>query len=254
MNVSDPRRQIPSDASISRQLVQLTSALATSGSAPDPDRVVSEVLQAVPSAQHGGITLLRDGRAPFSLASSDGVPDAVDRIQHASGEGPSREPTTEHGVVLVDDLASDPRWPVFGPVCADEVGVRSMLCLRVALGGADRAALSLYASRPAAFGDGDRTRAGLLAPFAALAGEAHLRAEDVDNLTAALGTSRQIGTAVGIIMARCQVPSEEAFALLRKASMDLNRKVYDIAAEVEMTGDLPVRTPVLVERRELDLT
>ncbi|KGN39656.1 GAF and ANTAR domain-containing protein [Knoellia aerolata] len=254
MNVSDPRRQTPPDASISRQLVQLTSALATSGSAPDPVRVVSEVLHAVPSAQHGGITLLREGRAPFSLAASDGVPEAVDRLQHASGEGPFREPTTEHGVVLVDDLASDPRWPVFGPECAVEVGVHSMLCLRLVLGGTDRAALTLYSTRPAAFGDGDRTRAGLLGPFAALAGEAHLRAEDVDNLTAALGTSRQIGTAVGIVMARRQVPSEEAFALLRKASMDLNRKVYDIAAEVEMTGDLPVRTSALLQDGRLGLT
>jgi len=216
--------------------------------------VVSEVLLAVPSAQHAGITLLREGRAPFSLAASDGVPDAVDRLQHASGEGPFRERTTVHGVVLVDDLASDPRWPVFGPDCAEAVGVRSMLCLRLVLGGTDRAALSLYASPPGAFGDGDRTRAALLAPFAALAGEAHLRAEDVDNLTAALGTSRQIGTAVGIVMAQRQVPSEEAFALLRKASMDLNRKVHDIAAEVEMTGDLPVRTSALLERAHLGPT
>ena len=88
------------------------------------------------------------------------------------------------------------------------------------------------------------TSASLLAPFAALAAEAHLRAHDVGNLTAALATSRQIGTAVGIVMARHRVSSDEAFALLRKASMDLNRKVHDIASEVELIGDLPRQGPV----------
>lgn len=234
-----PQADHPSDLGLGHQFVQLSSALTTSKDALDPDRVVSLTVRAVPGAEHGALVLLRSQRAPDSVASTHPMVLEMDRLQHAVGEGPFFEPTTQHGVVLVEDLARDERWPTFGPRGSGELGVRSVLCLRMALGGDDRAALVLYAGRPGMFDEESVTSASLLAPFAALAAEAHLRALDVDNLTAALATSRQIGTAVGIVMARHRVSSQEAFALLRKASMDLNRKVHDIASEVELIGDLP---------------
>jgi len=51
-----------------------------------------------------------------------------------------------------------------------------------------------------------------------------------------LGTSRQIDTAVGIVMTRPRMTSEEAVASLRQASMHLNHTVHHVAAEVELTG------------------
>ena len=54
-------------------------------------------------------------------------------------------------------------------------------------------------------------------------------------------------------MARHGVTSEEAFALLRKASMDLNRKVHDVAAEVEHTGLVPGHQPVAADADAADL-
>jgi hypothetical protein len=233
----------PSDLGLGHQFVQLSSALTTSQDALDPDRVVSLTVHAVVGAERGGLTLLRATRAPLSVATTDELSPELDRLQYTCGEGPFFEPATQHGVVLADDLELDERWPRFGRG-ARELGVRSLLCLRLALGGADRAALVLYAGRPGVFDEAAVTSASLLAPFAALAAEAHLRAHDVGNLTAALATSRQIGTAVGIVMARHRVSSDEAFALLRKASMDLNRKVHDIASEVELIGDLPRQGPV----------
>jgi hypothetical protein len=37
------------------------------------------------------------------------------------------------------------------------------------------------------------------------------------------------------------VSSEEAFAILSRSSQELNRKLRDIAAEVEETGEVPDR-------------
>ena len=79
----------------------------------------------------------------------------------------------------------------------------------------------------------------MLAPCAALSVEHALRVQDTANFEAALSSSRQIGTAIGIIMARRLVTSEEAFDLLRATSQRLNRKVREVAAEVEETGELP---------------
>ena len=58
----------------------------------------------------------------------------------------------------------------------------------------------------------------------------------------ALTSSRQISTAVGIIMTTHRVQSEQAFELLRRASMDLNVKLRDVAEEVTLTGELPRRS------------
>jgi signal transduction histidine kinase/DNA-binding response OmpR family regulator/PAS domain-containing protein len=66
------------------------------------------------------------------------------------------------------------------------------------------------------------------------------RAEDkAANLERALSSNRQIGTAMGILMARLKLTDEQAFDLLRKTSQNRHRKLRDIADEVAMTGELP---------------
>ena len=61
------------------------------------------------------------------------------------------------------------------------------------------------------------------------------------NLQRALEHSRDIGAAVGVLMAFHKVPRDEAFELLRRTSQDLNRKLYSLAREVLATGELPSR-------------
>ncbi len=59
------------------------------------------------------------------------------------------------------------------------------------------------------------------------------------NLDRALASNRQIGAAMGILMARLQLTDAQAFDLLRKTSQNRHRKLRDIADEVLMTGELP---------------
>ncbi len=122
-------------------------------------------------------------------------------------------------------------------------GIRSMMCLRLPLGGDDYAGMNFYSDELDAFGDDDIAAGSLLIPFAALVLEAQLRHEDVRNLTSALESSRMIGTAVGVLMAAHRIPQETAFKVLRRTSMDLNRKLRDVAEEVTFTGALPPRPP-----------
>ncbi len=76
----------------------------------------------------------------------------------------------------------------------------------------------------------DRARAADLAAAAA---------DQVANLTEALRTSRQIGTALGIVMALRRVTQERAFDLLRSVSQATHRKLRDVAADIVFTGELP---------------
>ena len=55
----------------------------------------------------------------------------------------------------------------------------------------------------------------------------------------ALESSREIGTAIGILMARELCTADQAFDLLRVASQHTHRKLRDIAAHVKETGALP---------------
>ena len=43
-------------------------------------------------------------------------------------------------------------------------------------------------------------------------------------------------------MAMKKVTRDEAFGLLRRASQDQNRKLYELALEVLSTGELPCRS------------
>lgn len=62
------------------------------------------------------------------------------------------------------------------------------------------------------------------------------------HLRRALDHSRDIGAAIGVLMAMKKVTRDEAFGLLRRASQDQNRKLYELALEVLSTGELPCRS------------
>jgi len=61
------------------------------------------------------------------------------------------------------------------------------------------------------------------------------------HLKRALEHSRDIGAAVGVIMALHKVRKDEAFELLKRTSQDQNTKLYTLAREVLATGELPSR-------------
>jgi signal transduction histidine kinase/DNA-binding response OmpR family regulator len=58
------------------------------------------------------------------------------------------------------------------------------------------------------------------------------------NLHRALASNRQIGVAIGVLMAQAKITEEEAFDQLREVSQRQNRKLRDIADQVVLTGAL----------------
>lgn len=230
------------DTVLVEQIAQVTAGMTPDGEPVTPEALVGFARAALPHAAHSGLTLLREGRAPRTVAASDRVPLDVDALQYRLLDGPCLEAATGPEVVRSGDVGTDGRWPEFGPACVAATGIHSMLGVRLPLGGSDHAALNFYSTQIDAFSDDDLVTSSILAPFAALVLVAHLRLEDVRNLNAALDTSRTISTAVGIIMATRHCSRDEAFQALRRASMDLNAKLRDVASEVEFTGSLPDTT------------
>jgi len=227
-----------------RQLgTQLTGVAEALGGGPappiDPGRVVRFAAEAIRHAQHCGLTLVSEGRRPRSIASTSDVALRVDALHCATRQGPGIEAALDHAVVRVDDLGDDDRWPEFAVRCATVTGIRSILSLGLDVGGDDRAAMSFYSAGVGTFTELDAGMASMFAPFAALAVRGSVRQRDVAAVESALTSSRQIGIAIGILRAREFLTSEEAFDLLRQASENLHRKLGDVAAVVELTGELP---------------
>jgi len=63
-----------------------------------------------------------------------------------------------------------------------------------------------------------------------------LSRQHIDELEEALRTSRTIGAAIGMVMMSRQVAQDEAFAIIKRASQNGNRKLRDLAAELIATG------------------
>ena len=95
-----------------------------------------------------------------------------------------------------------------------------------------RGALNLFSDTPNAFDTDSADTGAIVAAFASvavLAAEEHRRADELQH---GLETNREIGKAIGLLMAAHQVTSDEAFQVLRRASSELNRKLADIAREL----------------------
>jgi ANTAR domain/GAF domain len=214
--------------------------LAKVGGVPQVlDRLCTLATDRIDGAEWAGISRGRDGTFRTVAATSDIVFD-VDAAQYALGAGPCVDAMTADHVYLAADLADDPRWPEFGRAAIGR-GVRSMLSYRLFLEDERDtiAALNLYSPAVNAFDQVDETLAVLLSTYGAAVLGRTVESTRADNLAIALENSREIGIAIGILMATYRIPREEGFNILRLFSQRTHRKLADIAADVAETGALP---------------
>lgn len=231
--VQTSRRRLRSLAAIARELEAETSPERTR------NRVTAATVAMVGGCDHAAISIVRRRGGVETVAATDEVATVVDAIQYETGEGPCLTAIYEHATYLIDDLASDQRWPVFSRRAITETGVRCMLSFRLFVQGDTLGALNLYSRRPAAFDESGRAVGTILAAHAAIAMSAARQMERVDQLEEALRSSREIGIAIGVLMNRGKIAQDEAFDRLRRSSQHLHRKLREIAADVVETGELP---------------
>lgn len=203
------------------------------------DAVVQHAADHIRGARWASVTTLRQGSFRTLAATAPQARDA-DALQYGLGSGPCVDAALDESMLVSGDLAHDPRWPVYGPRAVREAGVVSVASYRLALiGDPDLiAALNLYSDAPDAFGPQDLWGGTMLAMHAGLGVSVMISRQRAENLEVALRTNREIGTAIGILMAQHKVTRDQAHELLRLASQDTNRKVSEIATEVVDTGAL----------------
>jgi hypothetical protein len=236
-------------AAMADQFGQLAVSLADGADQPlTHQRLVEFAVRGIPGAEHASMTVVDGNRPPRTTAGSDELPYQWDELQYEYGEGPCLEAITTNGVELAQDLRTDNRWPLFARAIVEQTPVRSMLSFRLFLTQQNRAALNLYATRAGAFTDPSTATGAMFAAYASMALLAAAGHDTANHLLRALETNREIGVAMGILMANGNLTSDQAFEQLRSASQNLNRKLHDIAADVALTGQLPRAALKLIRR------
>jgi GAF domain-containing protein len=198
-------------------------------------RIADLALQAVPGCDWSSLTVRgRRGRLE-TLASSAPVAAELDRAQYSLGEGPCLSCVREDDPVVVDEVATDPRWPAW---CrrATDLGAGSVLAVPLTTHSDQVGALNLYAARSGAFDGGSLGRALVFAAHATTAARA---ARLVTGLQRAVDGRHLIGVAQGILMQRYALTLDGAFDVLRRYSNHTNTKLREIARLVVDHGGLP---------------
>ena len=196
--------------------------------------IVDLALATITSADSAGITVRR-GRKLTTPAWTHDVVVAVDQAQYDLGEGPCIDAVWADDVYRIDDLGSETRWRRWAPA-ALELGVVSMLSIRLTTPRDVVGGLNFYAGRAHAFDDDD---AQVAHGFAEHAAPALALTQELDGLRSALQTRHRIGAAQGVLRARHGVTLDQAFTVLVRISRDNNTPLRDVAARVVEANGLP---------------
>jgi len=191
------------------------------------ESLAASAVSNIPGVDFVSITVRAKDQPLRTVAATDPRAEQADSLQYELREGPCYAAVTYDRFVLVNDLAAAVEFPRYGPRAVD-LGVGAQAGIQLLREG-ERAGLNLYARTAGAF-DGSTVQFAEL--FATQAGALLGYAEQVEQLSEALHTRTDIGTAIGILMERYGIDRRRAFAFLVRNSQTRNIKVRILALQV----------------------
>jgi transcriptional regulator with GAF, ATPase, and Fis domain len=207
---------------------------------PDIQHTVEGVVEGalrVVACDMASVVLVHHGSNVEIAAVTDPLAEQADQLQMDCGEGPCLTAITDRSDqgVLVRDTRLGQTWPRWERQVAD-LGLRSVLSIRLHTVSWTVGALNLYSRDPDRFDDDDDAIAHILAWHASIA---VATAQQAETLRHAIDTRKLIGQAQGILMERFGLTDDQAFAVLRRYSQDNNVKLREVAQCLITTRRLP---------------
>lgn len=194
--------------------------------------VVDAAVHLVEGCTHASI-LMREAGGYKTVASTDEVARQIDAIEVEVGEGPCVDAIEDEAYQHDRDLTTGPTpWPTFRARILAETPVRSSVGYRLLIDGHKVGALNLFSEEPGGLSIGSANQGAVLAAFTSVTLMTLAARHEAHSLRQGLESNREIGKAVGLLMAAHQVTADEAFGILRQTSQDLNVKLASVAAEV----------------------
>lgn len=192
--------------------------------------VVGAATHLVEGCDHASLMLLRDGRL-VTVASSDELAARIDDFERQLGEGPCLD-AIEHDSMYHDaDLTDGSPWPRLGDRVLRETSVRGMAGFQIRAG-EEVGALNLFSDTAGGLTPKAVEQAIVLASFISVALIASHERRSAQTLRSGLQSNREIGKAVGLMMAFHKIDDDAAFAMLRRTSQELNIKLSEVARQI----------------------
>jgi transcriptional regulator with GAF, ATPase, and Fis domain len=202
---------------------------------PDFFEIYRAVCNAAPllvtGCDHASLMLRRNGRLITAAASSE-VARQIDELEREIGEGPCLDAILDEAAYVDADLTAGSPWPRLADEILEHTTVRGAAGFRLIAEHQKVGALNLFSDTPGALTDDSVDQAAVLAAFTSVALAAVSGQQSADTLKAGLDSNREVGKAIGLLMAFHKINDEQAFDILRKASQDMNVKLSVIAREV----------------------
>ncbi len=193
--------------------------------------VCDAALHLVDGCDHASIMIARNGRLA-TAAATDATARGIDRLEREVGEGPCVDAIHDDAAQLDPNLYDASAWPRLRDRILEETPVRGMAGFRLMLGDQKVGALNVFSDRAHGLSERSVDQAAVLVAFASVALMAASNQEQARTLREGLQSNREIGKAIGLMMAFHKVGDDEAFGILRKASQDLNVKITEVAQQV----------------------
>jgi GAF domain-containing protein len=197
------------------------------------EAVLSFAVDAV-GCTHAGLAVLNRGRLEIAAVTDPAI-EEICRFQIDDCAGPLITAGLERRTVRVPDTERESRWPRWSETIT-AMGLHTVMHVPLTIASKTVGVLSLYSTKIDAFDDDDEAVAHILARHAAVA---VATARQEESLVEAVDARKLIGQAMGILMERFAVDSDQAFAILRRYSQDYNIKLRAVAEQLIMTRRLP---------------
>jgi GAF domain-containing protein len=199
------------------------------------DRIV-EYAKAGMRCDDAGILLVHSRQRVETAAATSERAERAHTLQTELDEGPCLDAVTaDESFYAIGDTVTDERWPRWSRMVAD-LGVRSVLSLRLETHKRRYGSLNLYGSEPQMFGADDLAVATIFARHASIA---VATSQETDGLQRAMDARKVIGIAMGILMERYSIDADRAFTVLQRYSQTHNIKLRQVAQQVADRRALP---------------
>ena len=222
---------------IPREATEAFASLATlvyagSGSQEVLDAICRTAVEIIPGADHACISTLDKDKQLHTQASSDEIASLMDRLESEAHEGPCVDSIIEDSVQHDADIRHVTKWPRLAELTLSRTPVRGMVGYQLMDGLGSRAAFNVFSDTPGALTQEAVDVGAVLAAFTSVALAAAERQTSAENLRRGLESNREIGKAIGLLMAAHKVGDEEAFHILRNASSRTNTKIAALADKI----------------------
>jgi hypothetical protein len=193
--------------------------------------IVEAAPRLVDGCDRASLMLSRRGRLE-TVAATDDVARQIDALERELGEGPCIDAMADAGVLHDRDLSDGSRWPRLHGRVLSSTPVRGMAGFRLRTGVDETGALNLFSDEADRLTSTSLHQGTVLASFVTVTVLAATERQSALSLRAGLESNREIGKAMGLLMASHGISDDEAFAMLRSTSQDRNVKLVEVARQV----------------------